>query len=95
MATSDRLSSSSKTERRVAGIDKLLPEDEELIVSLNETYKNKFGFPFVICARENKKDSVINGLKERLQQTREEELETGVNEVKKICYFRIKVLVEN
>lgn len=53
-------------------------------------YKAKFKFPFVICARENKVDAILKGLNVRLNNSREEELIIGVNEVKKICKLRIE-----
>lgn len=57
-------------------------------------YKNKFGFPFIICARENKIQSIIEGLKTRLNNTRDQEIEIGINEVKKICKLRILDIVD-
>lgn len=53
------------------------------------SYKTKFGFPFIICARENKVQSIIEGLQRRYNNTREQEILTGINEVKKICRLRI------
>jgi 2-oxo-4-hydroxy-4-carboxy-5-ureidoimidazoline decarboxylase len=60
---------------------------------LNEQYKLKFGFPFVVCARENKKDAILKGLAERLQNSPHTEGITGTNEVKKIYRLRIMDLV--
>lgn len=58
-------------------------------------YKSKFGFPFIICARENKVQSIINGLQQRYNSTREQEIATGINEVKKICKLRITDIVKD
>jgi 2-oxo-4-hydroxy-4-carboxy-5-ureidoimidazoline decarboxylase len=48
---------------------------------LNQQYKQKFGFPFVICARENKKEAILSGLERRLNNSKETEAITGVEEV--------------
>ncbi|CAG2064500.1 unnamed protein product, partial [Timema podura] len=67
-----------------AGLHKLTPEDKRDIDQLNKRYKEKFGFPFVICARENKANAILLGLKRRLDNSKESELEEGIQEVKKI-----------
>lgn len=56
-------------------------------------YKEKFHFPFVICARENKVKAILSGIEYRLNNSRDEELSTGINEVKKICRIRLLDLV--
>jgi 2-oxo-4-hydroxy-4-carboxy-5-ureidoimidazoline decarboxylase len=62
---------------------------------LNQQYKQKFGFPFVICARENKKEAILSGLERRLNNSKETEAITGVEEVKKICRLRILGIVDS
>lgn len=52
-------------------------------------YKQKFGFPFIICARENKVESIIRGLQDRYQNSHDQEVNIGIEEVKKICKLRI------
>ena len=64
-------------------------DERKVMKELNQQYKQKFGFPFVICARENKKEAIINGLKTRLANSMEQEVLQGVEEVKKISYYRI------
>lgn len=56
-------------------------------------YRGKFGFPFVVCARQNKKNSIFEGMHVRLNNSAEEEVAKGVQEVKKICYLRLLDLV--
>lgn len=58
-------------------------------------YRSKFGFPFVICARKNKKDAILEGLRTRLNNSHEVELQKGLTEVKKICYLRLLDLVQH
>ena len=69
-------------------------EERQKMAELNEKYKQKFGFPFVICARENKKDAILQGLERRLENDSESEAVTGVNEVKKICRLRLLDIVD-
>jgi 2-oxo-4-hydroxy-4-carboxy-5-ureidoimidazoline decarboxylase len=53
----------------------------------------KFGFPFVICARENKKAAILNGIAARVKSCPEVELTTGMEEVKKIAFHRLMDIV--
>merc|ERR1711948_96415 len=85
---SARLGPESTREHRAAGMMSLEPEVRDRIRKLNREYRDKFGFSFVICARENKAPSIIAGLNRRLLNTREEEIENGIEEVKKIARLR-------
>ncbi|CAG7818339.1 unnamed protein product [Allacma fusca] len=88
------LTSESKKEQLSAGLDTLTEDERETIMDLNERYKEKFGFPFVICARDNKKHAILTGLKIRIENTSEVEVTTGVEEVKKIMMYRLLDLVK-
>ena len=93
----DRLESltpESQREQSQAGITTLSPEEMKQLKQYNKLYKEKFGFPFVICARLNNKDAILAGIKTRLNNDDEQELKCGIEEVKKIMLLRMKDLVE-
>jgi len=94
MAQMGQLTTESKREQLSAGLDTLTEEERDTITDFNHRYKEKFGFPFVICARENKKNAILNGLKIRIENTSEIEVKTGVEEVKKIMMYRLLDLVK-
>ena len=56
-------------------------------------YKEKFQFPFVICARENKMKTILSAIEIRVKNSREVEINLGIEEVKKICRIRVSDLV--
>src|SRR5205823_10715133 len=60
-ALAGTLTQESKGEQASAGLDRLSPEEVAEFTRLNKLYREKFGFPFVICARENKKESILAG----------------------------------
>ena len=64
----------------------------ELFQSNNAAYKAKFGFPFIICARLNKKDAILNGFKVRLNNSREQEIQAALTEIFKIAELRLRDL---
>ena len=49
----------------------LRPDEVALFNRYNREYQTRFGFPFVICARENKKASILAGFKTRLHSDNE------------------------
>ena len=48
---------------------------------LNQVYEEKFGFRFVVFVNRRPKHEILDVLRDRLQNSREEELETGVREL--------------
>ncbi|XP_030612649.1 2-oxo-4-hydroxy-4-carboxy-5-ureidoimidazoline decarboxylase [Archocentrus centrarchus] len=87
------LTRESHQEQAGAGMDTLASAEAERMARLNEEYKKRFGFPFVICARMNDKANILRQLTERCQNERAEERERGIEEVKKICRLRLQSLV--
>jgi 2-oxo-4-hydroxy-4-carboxy-5-ureidoimidazoline decarboxylase len=94
-ALAGTLTSASTNEQASAGLDHLTPTEIAAFANFNETYHERFGFPFVICARENKKESILVGFEVRLQHTRTEEIETALAEIAKICALRLHDLVRS
>jgi OHCU decarboxylase len=88
-ALAGTLTPASTSEQASAGLDRLSPDEIATFNRLNQAYRERFGFPFVICARENKKESILAGFTTRLHNTREQEITTALGEVAKICSFRL------
>jgi 2-oxo-4-hydroxy-4-carboxy-5-ureidoimidazoline decarboxylase len=94
LALAGRLTNESTGEQASAGLDKLTQEEVKLFQKNNTAYKAKFGFPFIICARMNKKEAIIKGFETRLKNTREQEIKTALEEISKIARFRLEDLVK-
>ena len=92
-ALAGALSSASTAEQAAAGLDRLSPAESAEFTRLNATYRERFGFPFVICARENRKESIVSGFAARLAHPREREIQVALAEVGKICWLRLSDLV--
>ncbi|XP_071989083.1 putative 2-oxo-4-hydroxy-4-carboxy-5-ureidoimidazoline decarboxylase [Engystomops pustulosus] len=88
--TSGTLTMESQEEQRRAGLTSLTSQERERLTLLNTQYKEKFGFPFVICAKMADKDKIMRELSARLQNDPSVELLIGIDEVKKICHLRIQ-----
>jgi 2-oxo-4-hydroxy-4-carboxy-5-ureidoimidazoline decarboxylase len=94
-ALAGTLSPSSTGEQAAAGLTDLSPKEIATFTRSNAAYAERFGFPFVICARENKKESILAGFAARLQHTREQEIAIALGEVAKICALRLHDLVQS
>ncbi|XP_029385418.1 2-oxo-4-hydroxy-4-carboxy-5-ureidoimidazoline decarboxylase [Echeneis naucrates] len=87
------LTQESREEQAGAGMDSLETAEASRMARLNEEYKGRFGFPFVICARMNDKANILLQLSARCQNERAVERARGIEEVKKICRLRLQSLV--
>ena len=83
------LGPASTAEQAAAGLSDLSADEIATFARLNADYQRRFGFPFVICARENKKASILAGFAARMGNTPEQEIATAVDEVAKICRLRL------
>ena len=92
LALAGQLTKESTGEQASAGLDRLTAQEVELFQQNNAAYKAKFGFPFIICARLNKKEAILNGFKVRLQNSREQEIQAALGEIFKIAELRLRDL---
>jgi 2-oxo-4-hydroxy-4-carboxy-5-ureidoimidazoline decarboxylase len=88
-ARAGTLTPSSTREQAGAGLDTLSASEVALFDRYNSEYRESFGFPFVICARENRKESILRAFPERLRHSRDEEISTALAEIAKIARFRL------
>ena len=58
------------------------------LVYLNQVYEEKFGFRFVVFVAGRPRHEVLEVLRDRIANTREEELETGIKELVAIAQDR-------
>ncbi|XP_072351203.1 2-oxo-4-hydroxy-4-carboxy-5-ureidoimidazoline decarboxylase-like [Scyliorhinus torazame] len=83
------LSPDSQGEQSRAGLTSLTPAQRSQLSELNASYKSRFNFPFVICVRMNDRETIIQQLGSRISNSPEQELQIGIQEVKKICHLRL------
>lgn len=92
-ALAGTLTPESTREQASAGLNALSPQEIATFQRLNVEYRARFQFPFVICVRENKKESILAGFSARLPHSRAEEIRIALGEVVKICALRLQDLV--
>ena len=89
-ARSGALTTASRDEQASAGLDRLTPQEIATFDELNAAYRARFGFPFVICARENTKASILDAITHRGTNDRATEITTALGEIAKIARLRIE-----
>jgi 2-oxo-4-hydroxy-4-carboxy-5-ureidoimidazoline decarboxylase len=86
------LTESSTREQASAGLDRLTPDEYAAFTRMNAEYRERFGLPFVVCAREHTKESILRVAAERLERTRDEEVRVALEEIAKIARLRLTEL---
>jgi OHCU decarboxylase len=82
----------SEREQSSAGLDRLRPHEYEALTSANAAYREKFGFPFVICVRDHDKDSILAAAQARVRNDPETELRTALAEIARIAHHRLEAM---
>jgi 2-oxo-4-hydroxy-4-carboxy-5-ureidoimidazoline decarboxylase len=93
-ALAGSLTRESAGEQASAGLNALSPEEIALFQKQNAAYRERFGFPFVICARLNKKEAILAGFERRLKNSPQEEIQAALEEIFKIAELRLRDLTE-
>jgi OHCU decarboxylase len=88
------LTAASQAEQASAGLHNVHAEEAAQFREYNRQYRDRFGFPFVICARLNKKESIAQAFPVRLRNSREQEIEIALEEISKIAELRLRDLIE-
>jgi 2-oxo-4-hydroxy-4-carboxy-5-ureidoimidazoline decarboxylase len=61
--------------------------------TLNQAYRTRFGFPFILCIRRHTRESALQAFEQRLAQDRSTELATTLGEIAAITRLRLDRLV--
>ena len=88
----EKLTKFSEEEQKSAGLDQCSNEEFEILTNLNNTYRSKFEFPFILAVKGLNKYQIIDNMKKRVNNSKSEEFETAINEIHKIAQLRIKDL---
>jgi 2-oxo-4-hydroxy-4-carboxy-5-ureidoimidazoline decarboxylase len=83
------LTPDSKSEQASAALDQLSEEEFAEFNRLNQTYRGKFGFPFIICVLRHSKESVLRQLELRTANPADAECDAALTEVNRIAALRL------
>lgn len=86
------LTEASAGEQASAGLDRLTPAEYDRFHALNAAYGARFGFPFIICVRLTDKAGILAAMQTRLDNDRETEIATAIEQIGEIVRLRLEDL---
>ena len=89
-----KLTDDSKKEQNSANLNQCSEEEFKEFKDLNQKYKKKFGFPFIIAVKGKNKQEILVNFRKRIINTIDLELEEAKQQVKKIATFRLREIIK-
>ena len=93
LAQQGALTAESNREQASAGLHRLDAEELAAFQTLNNAYRARFGFPFIICARLNARDTILAAMRTRSAHAPETEFQAALAEIEKIALLRLNDLL--
>ena len=94
LAVKKKLTKESENEQANANLNQCTNEEFEEFNKLNEKYKKKFGFPFIIAVKGKNKNEILNIFRQRITNNINLEFEEAKKQVKKIATFRLGEIIK-
>ncbi|MEN9252104.1 MAG: 2-oxo-4-hydroxy-4-carboxy-5-ureidoimidazoline decarboxylase [Thermostichales cyanobacterium BF4_bins_65] len=88
-----KMAPASVAEQAGAGLDRLSPEQFERFQRLNQTYRARFGFPYVVCVRQHTQESILRDYEQRIGNHPTQEQARALAEIAHIAWFRLQALL--
>ena len=87
------LTAESNAEQNSVGLDRLSDAEFEAFERVNNAYRARFGFPYIVCVRRHTKDSILRDFERRLPNDVATETRTSIAEICRIAALRLDQLV--
>ncbi len=92
LAMRGALTAESTSEQASAGLDKCAPAEFQRFTELNEAYKRKFPFPFIMAVKGRSRAEILGAFERRIHHSADVEFRTALAEVHKIALLRLQDL---
>ena len=93
LALSRKLTAESTGEQAGAGLDRLSAEELARFTQLNDSYRARFGFPFIMAVKGKTKAAILTAFEERLKHDKTAEFDTALAEIDRIAALRLKEIL--
>ena len=87
--TVNLLTSNSRSEQSNAGLDQCSEEEFNEFKNLNKSYRQKYGFPFIIAVKGKNKIEILSEFRKRILNSVDEEFNEAIIQVGKIANLRL------
>ena len=95
LAAAKKLTAASTSEQASAGLDVLSDEDQAYFTRLNEAYKAKFSFPFIVAVKGLSASEIKHIFERRLTNSPDQEFAEACQQVEKIARLRVDDVFDN
>lgn len=92
LAVAGELTAASTDEQASAGLDQCSPEEFATLQRLNQAYKDKFSFPFVMAVKNSNRHEIMAACEKRLGNDYDTEFNQAIFEIHKIARLRLEQL---
>ncbi len=89
LAGKAKLTKDSQAEQKGAGLDTLTHDELDRFTRLNDSYKARFGFPFIFAVKGADKFDILESFQARMDNDREAEFAKALEMVCTIVSFRL------
>ncbi len=79
------LTAESSAEQDSVGLDRLSDAEYVAFERVNNAYRSKFGFPYIVCVRRHTKDSILRDFERRLPNDARTETQKSIEEICRIA----------
>ncbi len=87
------LTAESSAEQNSVGLDRLSDAEYVAFERVNNAYRSKFGFPYIVCVRRHTKDSILRDFERRLPNDARTETQKSIEEICRIAALRVDQFV--
>lgn len=92
-AVRGELTAESTREQSGAGLAQCSQQEFDRLQALNDAYRAKFGFPFILAVRGYDRHGIIANFEARLNNSRADELRASLDQIYRIARFRLDDLL--
>ena len=93
LAVAAELTAASRAEQASAGLDQCTTEEFDRFQILNDAYKSKFGFPFILAVRGLSRGDILSAFEKRIKNDTAGEFEEALRQIEKIALLRLNELL--
>ena len=93
LGSKTKMAEASVQEQAGVGLDRLSESEYQRFQSLNQAYKDKFDFPFIVAVKYHTKESILQAFETRLKNSQEQEKQQALTEISEIARLRLESLV--
>ena len=92
LAVRGGLTAESTSEQASAGLDKCTADEFKRFTELNDAYRRKFPFPFIMAVKGKSRAEILDAFEQRIRHDEDAEFRTALTQVHQIARLRLREL---